>query len=188
MSDAFDRKMQAIATRAAANGGPSPQDLLEAMSAGHEAAQEAAAELATELAKERNDVALQLGRISSHLESEAGHIDAALRAHFKEAASRDERLLKLELAASACPALVATAKRDVIDEHKAFHKEYLATLTAVPVLGLERRKTDAPGESYEDARRTYLMWVVGSKVGYVALAVLVAILVMAGNYIFFGHP
>ena len=111
-----------------------------------------------------------------------------LSAHFTEARERDARLAKLETAAAACPALISEGRRDTDAEHKAFHKEYLATLVLPSLMAAPKRRDDPEGENFEGDRSTYLMWVIGSKIGYVALAVLVALIVMVGNYLFLGRP
>ena len=172
MSDdrSFDDVMADIAIRSATNGGPGIVDVLEAIRASHEDARKAT------------------GRIASHLDSEAGKIDRTLQEHFTEARERDARLAKLETAAAACPALIAEGRRETDAEHKAFHKEYLATLVLPSLMAAPKRRDDPEGENFEGDRRTYLMWVIGSKIGYVALAVLVALIVMVGNYLVLGRP
>ena len=110
-----------------------------------------------------------------------------LSAHFTEAKARDQRIADLEAASSSCPVILEQHKRDIIDAHRDFHSKYVDSLV-VPLIGVARRKGDPEDANWESDRRTYLMWIIGSKIGYVALAVLVALIVMVGNYLVLGRP
>lgn len=85
MTDAFDRAMADIAIKSADNGGPTTQDILVALQAGHDAATQTAAELAKKTEEAAKELAVELKRIVAHLESESGHTADAIRASYSEA-------------------------------------------------------------------------------------------------------
>ena len=79
-------------------------------------------------------------------------------------------------------------------EHETRHAAYEASL-----LLADRREDDPKDVDYTGkrtliangdvtAQRTFLMWTIGSKVGYVAIAVLITVLNIAVNYLVFGRP
>lgn len=161
--------MSDIAIRGATNGGPTIADVLEAIRASHKDSQRA------------------VGRVASHLESEQGHVDKILKDHFSEASSRDERIRKLEATAAACPGVLDQHKSSVLEAHYDFHNKYVASVAGQQLVQV-RRASDPPGEDHESDRRTYLMWVIGSKVSYIAFAALIVLVTVAINYVVYGRP
>ncbi len=126
MSGKFAAAIEGIAIRSAGNGGPTQADLLEAIVAGHDESVETAAALEKKTEETAAELATQLARIVSHLESEAGHTTKAIgrlseqvggRAEAIEAAKR-EVIAEIESRES-WPVLdrVAAELRQCIEEH-----------------------------------------------------------------------
>lgn len=74
----FARKLGDIAISRAGNGGPNPQDILEALRALNDDTLEREDARSRELAQHIEDDRAALARIASHLESERGHVAEAV--------------------------------------------------------------------------------------------------------------
>ena len=165
MADRFERKMQDIAVRSTKNGGPGIADVLEALVAKAEDDDEQ---------HEESLAALRGNRVM-------------LEQHLREASVRDDRLEAIEekIAKSEveCPARVKAA---IQAEHEKRHSDYVASLVK------PRRKGDPNGRDYrkdrEESRQVWLMWMIGSKVTYILMAVIITILNIGIHYVLMGEP
>lgn len=172
MSDHFEKAKDDILKRTVGNGGPTPLDLLDALQG---------------LADDMDD---------KHTEN-VGSIDelkTTVAKHLDEAAVRDRRIRGLEAKVirweEECPvrleAVIETAVARSEAKHQDHHNKYLSSITK------PRRKDDAGGKDYrkdrEESRQVWLMWMVGSKVTYVLLAVIVTALNFAVHYLLMGEP
>lgn len=158
MTDAFDHKMREIAASSASNGGPTIKDVLEALAASHE----------------DSERRLQV-------------MHDALRTHLEEHIDRiDERLA----------AMPASIKAEICAEYLAKYQTHLETHHAAS----PRRSSDPGGQDWrgdrvaseplsrEMDRQHWLMWLVGSKAGTLAVAVLTATLIICVNLLIYGRP
>ena len=120
---------------------------------------------------------------------------AVLKQHCTEAVLRDLAICELqEWRRESSEHCQARIEAIVKAEHETRHAEYVASLVLA-----DRREDDPKGVDFtgkrtliangdETAQRTFLMWTIGSKVGYVAVAVLITVLNIAVNYLWFGKP
>lgn len=109
-----------------------------------------------------------------------------LGAHCVEAQVRDSRIDELEAAVGSCPDRWEAS-------HKVTHAAHLAELHAKP-----RRENDPPDSEFLEKRETAfpatesfetrVMWWIGGKVYYFIMAVLIIVITIALNYIWFGKP
>ena len=100
------------------------------------------------------------------------------------------RVSELETVSIGCSERV---KAFVAAEHDVRHTEHMASFH-----GPERRASDPPDAEFtdrrtlaadtEDARHAWAMWWLGSKIGYVLIAVLVTVINIALNLLWFGRP
>lgn len=195
MADHFEKAMQDIATRSAANGGPTIGDVLVALVAANEDSEETAARLAKTVE-------------SQHAESLNAIEDnrVVLVAHCVEADLRDTRIEVLEgwrhEQATTCVARVTqiaekVAEAVVASEHGARHDAHMAACHAEK----PRRKEDPPeadftekrdienwGNSYgvEQAKQIWLMWLLGTAVGRVLIYVAGGASMLAIDHFFGG--
>jgi hypothetical protein len=120
---------------------------------------------------------------------------AVLKQHCTEAVLRDLAIRELqEWRRESSEHCQARIEAIVKAEHETRHAEYVASLVLA-----DRREDDPKGVDYTGkrtliaggdvtAQRTFLMWTIGSKLGYVAIAVLITVLNIAVNYLVFGRP
>ncbi len=88
--------------------------------------------------------------------------------------------------------------RLIHEEHEQRHNAYIASLgEEIPGASPQRRRSDPEGADHSgerdtQARQVWLMWLIGSKVGYIILTVLVALVVtlvnLALNWVWHGAP
>ena len=114
--------------------------------------------------------------------------------HLKEAGVRDTRLLavegKMERWESECPArleaVIETAVERSEAKHEHRHSAYVSSINT------PRRKNDPRSKDYrkdrEESRQVWLMWMVGSKVSYILIAVLITALNILMHYLLMGEP
>jgi hemerythrin len=164
-ADHFEKAKDDILRRTAANGGPKPLDILEALQG-----------LADDMDEKHDEV---VGIVNKHL---------------KEALVRDDRIGKMEAKIARqeehCPGVIENAINEAVkrskSEHSETHKAYVASM-ATP-----RRKDDAKAKDYrkerEESRQVWLMWMVGSKVSYIIIAVLITALNLGIHYLLMGEP
>jgi len=165
MADNFEKAKDDILFRTEGNGGPTPRDILVALGA---------------LADDQDE---------NHKESiEAiGENRRLLEAHFEEADRRDHRILAIEekiaKSEAECPARVKAA---IHAEHENRHNAYVASLVK------PRRKGDPDGKDYrndrDESRQVWFMWMIGSKVSYILMAVLITVLNIGLHYLLMGEP
>ena len=170
MSGPFRKAIDEIAIRAAANGGPTEQDLLEAIIAGHEEAEIVAETLRKENKEKAEFLAAEL-RLQ-HQES----LDAItenrllLKEHLGEALIRDERLAKLEAYKEDTQRTCADRVKAYVDsEHDKRHGAYVESL----------------GQSQFQSK---LMWFFASTLGKFSLVVLGIIAGILLNLLVYGRP
>lgn len=141
MSGPFRKAIDEIAIRAAENGGPSAQDLLTAMIAGHDEAEQTASELALVNKSTAAQLAQELK--TQHQESLTA-IDEnkkLLMHHFEEAFIRDERIAKLEAYKEDSERTCAERVKSYIDtEHGKRHSEHLATMHLIDEEDIDIKK------------------------------------------------
>jgi len=189
MSDAFDQAMADIAIKSAKNGGPTTQDVLVALKAGHDAAIETAAALEAKTEQTAATLAGQLSRIVSHLESESAHTTNAIR----------ELTAQVNEHCTDTTAAIAdlTAKREKVVAVQVPRIDRLERevegLDCIKFPRKAHRVNDPDDADYSDARfQSRFMWLVGGRIVYVVLAVVVAVLVtvinIGLNYLWFGTP
>ena len=172
MADRFEKAMQAIALRSASNGGPTIQDVLEAL-----------------VAKAEDDDEQHVESMQALEESKR-----VMEKHCKEAEVRDRRISELaawqEEWERDCPRRLQRAVEEADTAHGKRHDEYVASLTAEPRRAGDPKTADHRDErrSGEQDRQVWLMWLVGSKVGYILIAVIITAINVLLNYVWFGHP
>ena len=129
MSGPFRKAIDEIAIRAAENGGPTAQDLLTAMIAGHDEAEQTAAELAQVNRKTAETLAAKLEEQHQASISAIVSNRQLLADHLDEAKERDRRITALEgwraVTEENCEARV---KRICSEEHAKTHSDYLESL------------------------------------------------------------
>jgi len=165
MADRFEKKMQDIAVRSTKNGGPGIADVLEALVAKAEDDDEQ---------HEESLAAIKGNRVM-------------MEQHLREAAHRDERLEAIEekiaRSEAECPARVKAA---IQAEHELRHSAYVASLVK------PRRKSDPDDKDYrhdrEESKQVWLMWMIGSKMTYILMAVIITILNLGIHYLLMGEP
>lgn len=165
MADNFEKAKDDILYRTEGNGGPTPRDILVALGA---------------LADDQDQ---------QHRESiEAIEENRKLLAnHFKEATTRDNRILTLEekiaKSETECPARVKAA---IEAEHERRHSAYVASLQK------PRRKSDPNGKDYRkernESKQVWLMWAIGSRITNIFFTALGAAIVIFINWLFTGKP
>ena len=103
---------------------------------------------------------------AKHNETRTWHegVTALVEEHIEEAAIRDERIEALERVSMTCDERV---QNYVSNSHKAYHEAYVA--------GLKRS-------------RGKVVWLIGGKLGYILIAVLITLISVAINYWWFGTP
>ena len=166
MTDKTERKVRQWVTRQ--NGDPvTTRDVIELVLASDDDSVERHDETIREIATVRQDFLV----------------------HCEHATRRDVRITALEGWRDGCPAAVQAA---VISHHEKLHDRHLSAAHAAG------RSGDAPGADHRGdrdemaARRTWVMWAVGTKIGAVLLAVVLSVIVtvinVALNYICLGTP
>jgi len=165
MADHFEKAKDDILRRTAENGGPKPLDLLEALQG-----------LADDMDEKHDEV---VGIVNKHL---------------KEASVRDSRIQKVEdkiaRTEDNCPHVIENAISEAVrrstTEHHETHAAYVASV-AKP-----RRKDDKESKDYrkerEESKQVWLMWMVGSKVGYILMALIITALNFGVHYLLMGEP
>ena len=175
MTDNFEQAKDDILARTAGNGGPKPIDLLTAMGA---------------LALDHdNDHSESMGAFASLLDR--------LDVHQAEANVRDAEIAEIQewraRAVATCQERVAAIVKPLCEElHSSVHQRHLNDSHG----GSERRSTDPLDAEFterraletEDGRHAWAMWWLGSKIGYVLLAVIITVINIALNLLWYGKP
>ena len=180
MSGPFQKAIDEIAIRSGINGGPTIQDLLTAMIAGHDEAEATAEHLRLQTEQKAEKLAEEL-RVQHQQSLDA--IDAnrrVLEAHFLEAQIRDRRLDVVEgCIAESQRTCKERVERLIREEHAERHGEHLISDHAP-------ERLEAP--SGEDAFRARLVWFFAQTTGKVVLVFLGLAAGVLINLLVYGRP
>jgi hypothetical protein len=170
MTGPFRKAIDEIAIRAAANGGPTEQDLLEAIIAGHEEAEVVAEILRKENKEKAEFLAAELRLQHQESLSAIDENRVLLKEHIGESLIRDERIAKLEAYKEDTQRTCADRVKAYVDtEHDARHTAYVDSLE-------------------ESQFRGKLVWFFATSLGKFALVVLGIIAGILLNIAVYGRP
>ena len=178
MADNFEKAKDDILRRTAGNGGPTTADLLIAIQG-----------LADDQDIQHDESMQEIKRNRLLLEG-----------HFIEATNRDKRIEKLEGSVQQyerdCPARLESLLEEAVARSRTVHHEDHNRY--VEQLEQSKRRAGDPKDadwtpkrsnaSAEAEKQVWLMWMVGSKLGYILLAVLVAAATWATHWLLTGNP
>jgi hypothetical protein len=141
MTGPFRKAIDEIAIRAAANGGPTEQDLLEAIIAGHDEAEMVAEVLRKENKEKAEFLAAELRLQHQESLNAIAENRKLLAEHLGEALIRDERIAKLEAYKEDAQRTCADRVKAYVDaEHAERHGQHMEEMHALDEESYDMRK------------------------------------------------
>jgi len=181
VSDEFERAVQDIAMRTAGNGGPTTRDLLAALVAANNDSESRHEAITAAFTRHISDEEIALERITSHLESESGHIAKMVRSTMKDHADHMDTPMMLRIEALAASHEQMQA---VVDDRGArieqAKKEVIAEILREQ---RPRRKSDPDGEDHVNDRAIVVAERKFTREQIVTAVILFLVAVLASNLI-----